>query len=66
MSYVVQRPNSSSNPSSRYRVVDFDDWIKYINGASQLLSVAGSFDTYEEATTRRDELNIARLEKNWP
>lgn len=57
MSYVVQQPYSRTNPTSRYRVVEFSKWVKYSDGEISSLPVAASCDSMEEATTKRDSLN---------
>lgn len=55
--YVVQYPNSNTNPTGLYRVVHSREWEHYLNGASPVLAIAGSFGTYEAARDRRDRLN---------
>jgi hypothetical protein len=56
VSFVVQQPNSETNRSDRYRVTDYEGWIKYINGASSTYAYV-SFDTYAEAKAAADVAN---------
>ena len=59
-SYVVLQPHSRTNPTDRYRVVNYGEWLQYVNGAIPMLPVAGSFSTMAEAVDRRDALNDGR------
>jgi len=56
MAYVVQQPHSVTNNTDRYRVVEFDDWLRYVNGASSSYACT-SFNTYEEAKAAADIAN---------
>ncbi len=56
LSYVTQQPHSSTNPTSRYRVVEYGAWLKYVDGEISHLP-AVSFSTLAEAEEERDRLN---------
>lgn len=60
MDYHVQRPNSATNPTDRYRIIRYDEWLAYVNGDVRLLAVHGSFDDYVTADDRAKELNDAQ------
>lgn len=62
MSYIVQNPNSQTNPTDVYRVVNYQDWIDYTNGATTMLAVVGRFDNYGEAKLLCDRLNNSEVE----
>ena len=51
--YVVLHPNSNSNPSSKFRVVFFSEWVE--NGTYRYTA----FDTFEAAYAYRDQKNGA-------
>jgi hypothetical protein len=57
MSYVTLRPNSSTNPTKQHQVVDYDDWMRYVNGESQAYKVADSFAKYSDAQAYCEKLN---------
>ncbi|TDD97165.1 hypothetical protein [Actinomadura rubrisoli] len=56
MAFVILQPNSSTNPSDKYRVVDNADWMAFINGGTKRVAYT-SHDTYEEAEKARDRAN---------
>jgi hypothetical protein len=55
--FVTLQPQSNTNPSDKYRVVDSSDWARYVNGATNTVAFAGQFDTLDEAIALRDKLN---------
>ena len=55
-SYVTQQPNSNTNRTGSYRVVEWGAWRKYVDGETSYLP-ATSFSTQEEADAERDRLN---------
>lgn len=57
MAYVVQQPNSLTNPSGKFRVVDFDRWKTYADGETNNLPMHSSHDTYAAAVEARDVAN---------
>lgn len=57
MAFVVLQPNSLTNHSDKYRVVDHKDWAAFANKAVKTIAIAGEFDTYPEAVAERDRLN---------
>lgn len=62
--FVVQQPNSNTNPSDEYRVVHSTDFAQYINGAKSSLPVAFSSSDYQAAGKKRDELNQEQARLN--
>lgn len=52
--YVVLQPHSNTNPSNKYRVVNFDDWQ-----SGGLLYEFLSHDSYESAKADADTRNRA-------
>ena len=57
MAYMVLRPNSITNHSDRFAIVDYDEWTAYANGESAMLAVAEYADTSEIAADRAKALN---------
>jgi hypothetical protein len=55
--YVVLHPRSVTNDSDKYRVVDSDAWMAYVNGAAETVPIAGEHDTYTAAEKQRNDLN---------
>lgn len=58
MTYVVLQPNSSTNPSDKYRVVDYARWTEHAD--SNLVSplpVKSEHDNFAEAEAAAAELN---------
>lgn len=55
--YVILQPHSNTNHSDKYRVVDNEDWTRYINGAIKSVAIAGEFDNLTSAIELRDRLN---------
>lgn len=55
-SYVTQQPNSQTNRTGSHRVVEWSDWMRYVNGETSYLP-ATSFSTQQEADKERDRLN---------
>jgi hypothetical protein len=48
MSLVIQQPHTATNPTEKYRVVDFEGWIDYVNGATTSYAFT-AFDSYDKA-----------------
>jgi hypothetical protein len=57
MAFVVLQPHSRTNTSDKYRVVDHEAWVAFINGSAMVVPFAGQFDTYDEAKELRNRLN---------
>lgn len=55
--FVTLQPNTNTNPSGKYRVVDSEDWARYVNGATNTVAFAGQFDDFDDAQELRDRLN---------
>lgn len=64
MSFVILQPGSNSNPTEKYRVVDSEDLMRYLNGATRSYAYL-QFEDYQAALTARDVANadLARGEK---
>lgn len=58
MSYVVQQSRSLSNDTDTFRVVWMADWLKFANGSTLHLPIAGRFATYQEAAELKNRLNL--------
>jgi hypothetical protein len=56
MSFVIQYPHSESNPSDKYRVTEFDCWLRYVNGASRGYAFT-TYSTYLEALKACEKAN---------
>lgn len=56
MAAVIQYPNSQTNKTDKYRVVDYQDLINFINGATTSYAYV-AFDTYEEAEKAQKIMN---------
>lgn len=54
--YVTQQPNSQTNRTGFYRVVEYREWTRYFNGDTSFLNAA-NFNSQEEADAERDRLN---------
>ena len=57
MGLVVLNPESLSNPSAMYRVVRFDQWVRYMGGESSRLDVVHEALTSVEAYAYAAENN---------
>lgn len=57
--YVVLRPYSNTNPTSRYRVVESGAWQKYVNGEASSYPVESDHGEMGEAREVVDKLNGA-------
>lgn len=57
MSYIVQQPNSNTNPTNRYRVVEFEKFMAFLNGNTTHIPVESEHDSYASANHRRNTLN---------
>jgi len=51
---VTLQPNSRTNPSDKFRVADYDEWIKYYNGDTDTYDFV-EYETYEEAQDARQK-----------
>lgn len=56
-SYIIIRPHSNTNPTSRYRVADFAAWVKFVDGDTSSYPVESCHETNEEAQAAADKLN---------
>ncbi len=57
MSYIVLNPNSNTNPSAMFRVVEFEAWRAYSDREVSHLNVADEATTYAEALKKSIALN---------
>lgn len=48
MSFVTQQPHSNSNPSDKYRVVDFESW-RDNEEDPQRIKVVSEHDNFQDA-----------------
>ena len=55
MSYVVQWPSSLTNPTDRFRVIDYGKWLRAYPPTNY--PVESEHDSYEEAEKAKDILN---------
>lgn len=60
-SLVILQPNSKSNPSDKFRLADFDEWLDYHNGDSNEYNYV-EYDTYEEAQDERKRFWESQME----
>lgn len=56
MSAVILQPNSNTNSSDKYRVVDSEEWAAAINGAKRFYAYT-EHTTYEEAQRAQEVQN---------
>lgn len=59
ITYMVLQPNSNTNPTDKYRVVDYDKWIDFRQGTRTRLDDVGEYRTYAEADRQRNTMNHA-------
>lgn len=57
MTYVIQMPHSSTNPTDKYTLVLYSDWLAYVNEETGKIPVAAEYDTYAEANEAKTKLN---------
>ncbi|MFC4089329.1 hypothetical protein [Micromonospora sp. GCM10011541] len=55
--FVILQPNSNTNPTGKYRVVEFDDWLE----SGNLFYGYTPHDSYEAAKQDADARNRAAL-----
>lgn len=58
--YMVQRPNSNSNKTKKFRVVNHQDWMDWLGlpvAERTVISAVAEFDDYSSASRLRDQLN---------
>lgn len=60
--YVVLRPYSNTNRTSRYRVVDADAWQKFVSGSASSYPVESDHGEMGEAREAAAKLNDAAAE----
>lgn len=56
MSAVVVPPRSSSNPSDKFRVAEYQDWLRFRNKSAESYSYT-EHDSWREAETERNDQN---------
>lgn len=56
MSYVTSQPHSSTNPTSKYRVVKFAEWRIATDGGKPVKPVS-THNTFEQAAKECARLN---------
>lgn len=56
---VILQPNSNTNPSDDYRVVDYAAWSQSITSPIPKVCEFEAFATYAEAEAARDAGNLA-------
>ncbi len=57
--FVILQPNSNTNPSDDYRVVDYNAWSQSIGSPIPKVCEFEAFATYAEAETARDAGNAS-------
>lgn len=58
MGYTVLQPHSSTNPTGKYWVVDYDHWQQCVNNNQiERIQPMRDFDDYGDALAFQDELN---------
>lgn len=55
--HIVLMPHSITNPTSQYRVAEYDSWIMHARGDAPLYTTVSSWATFAEAQEARDKLN---------
>jgi len=63
VTYVVQRPDTGSNHSDKYRVCDVDDWMSYVDEKIESYEFT-EWNSYEDAAKYRDSLNYANWQRH--
>lgn len=63
MAYIVLHPGSNTNPSDKYRVVDYDGWLDVIMGNATTVEPLSEHDNYKSAETAKDEANTDTVVK---
>ncbi len=63
MSYVVQQPHSNTNPSEKYRVTDYQSWLRFVNGDSDGYEFT-EHDTAVEAQREANRRNAEHATRN--
>ena len=59
MAYIILRPNSDGNPSSKFRLVPADEWVKFRSNIKKSYKFR-KFNSYQEAVDAAD----GRIQKN--
>jgi hypothetical protein len=54
--FVILRPNSGTNTSNRFRLVNSDDWCAFVNGAKRAYAFT-EFNTHDEAVAAQEKAN---------
>lgn len=54
--FVILRPNSGTNTSNRFRLVNSDDWCAFVNGAKSAYAFT-EFNTHDEAVAAQEKAN---------
>ena len=57
MAYIVLQRHSITNPSDKFAIVDYDDWMAFAYGSASKLPVTEYADTPQQATDRANVLN---------
>lgn len=64
---MVQRPKSNSNKTSKYRVVNHQDWLDWLDlpvVERTVIEAVDEFDDYAPAARLRDRLNQELRKEN--
>lgn len=54
--YVTSQPHSQTNPTSKYRVVEFSKWLEAMNGGKPVKPVS-VHETFDQAAKECGKLN---------
>jgi len=54
--FIVLQPNSNTNKSDTYAVVDGEAWTRYVNGASLGFAVLSRHDNYVAAKKEAERM----------
>ena len=57
MAYIVLQRHSITNPSNKFAIVGYDEWIAFVYNKAPALPVLEYTDTAQEATDRVKALN---------
>lgn len=57
--YLIQFPNTATNPTSKFRVINRTEYSEYLTSAARLFKVYGLYDSLPAAKSRVEELDAA-------
>jgi hypothetical protein len=62
MGYIVLPPNNGTNPSGKFRVVLYSDWLQVADSVRDALPDGPSYGDYDSAEKEADRLNREKQE----